>query len=132
MTRNFAEKAEKHTPSHEFLVLRPHEERAKPYSVGLNASWILERQQSIYRIATPDASVITVPKMVIHNDVTTPVPGPPDSARANCVPADDHFWEMRFVAPGTVRCDLSFMILDRSCQSQGCFLWQLEATITAR
>lgn len=85
----------------------------------------------LYRITLPDASVLTPPKLVVHNGVTVPTPGPPDSLRADCLPADDHFWEARLVAPDTVTCDLSFMVLDRSCKSQGCFLWRLEATFTA-
>jgi len=96
---------------------------------GRTVSLLAEHSVVFYDIAVGTAGVLSTPELKVHSNLTVPAPDPDNPVEPASHQADDHYWQCSQLATGVEACELSFMLIDRSCESLGCFSWAVEVKL---
>ncbi|MCU1750572.1 inclusion body family protein [Pseudomonas sp. 6D_7.1_Bac1] len=112
------------TPAAKGTCLELAENSAKTFhlrgrTVGLHA----EHSVVFYDLSVGDARVLSQPQLVVHNGLTLPAPNPETPTEPVAVKADDHYWHCQQLSTGVEQCELSFMLVNSSCEALGYFSW---------
>ncbi|MFW0754522.1 AidA/PixA family protein [Pseudomonas sp. H11T01] len=94
-------------------------------TVGLQA----EHSVVFYDITVGDAGVLSPPQLIVHSGLTLPAPNPENPTQPVSQKADDHYWQCMQLAAGVEKCELSFMVVNTSCEAVGYFSWVLEVKL---
>ncbi|MDN3223007.1 AidA/PixA family protein [Pseudomonas nunensis] len=98
---------------------------------GRTVSLIAEHSVVFYDMAVGDSQVLSPPKLQVSSGLTVPAPDPENPTQPGSHLADDHYWECTHLNPGVAACELSFMLVNQSCEVVGCFSWEVEVTLSA-
>ncbi|UWF50696.1 inclusion body family protein [Pseudomonas sp. N3-W] len=98
---------------------------------GRTVSLIAEHSVVFYDLAVGDAGVLSPPKLLVHTDLTVPAPDPANPDQPASHKADDYYWECSQLIPGVAACELSFMLVNQSCEVVGYFGWAVEVKLGA-
>src|SRR5476649_594394 len=98
---------------------------------GRTVSLIAEHSVVFYDMAVGDTQALSPPKLVVHAGLTVPAPDATNPTQPGSHQADDHYWECSQLSPGVADCELSFMLVDKSCEVVGYFSWKVEAKLSA-
>jgi len=96
-------------------------------TVGLHA----EHSVVFYNLTVGDAGVFSKPHLVVHNDQTLPAPNPESPTEPLPVKADDHYWHCQQLSTGVEQCELSFMLVNSSCEVLGYFSWTVGVKLSS-
>lgn len=96
-------------------------------TVGLQA----EHSVVFYDMAVGDAGVLSPPQLIVHSGLTLPAPAPENPIQPVSQKADDHYWQCQQLAPGVEKCELSFMVVNTSCEALGYFRWVVEVELAS-
>jgi hypothetical protein len=83
-----------------------------------------------YEISVGDAGVLSAPELVVHGNLTVPVPDPETPTEPGNHQADDHYWKCTRRSSGVETCELNFMLIDKNCEALGYFSWAVEVELT--
>jgi hypothetical protein len=96
-------------------------------TVGLQA----EHSVVFYDIAVGNAGVLSPPQLIVHSGLTLPAPNPENPTQPASQKADDHYWHCTQLAVGAEKCELSFMVVNTSCEAVGYFSWVVEVRLAS-
>ncbi|OLF55575.1 AidA/PixA family protein [Pseudomonas chlororaphis] len=88
-----------------------------------------EHSVVIYQIAIGDAGVLSPPELRVQPDRDVPALDLENPDQPITHQADDHFWRVTHLKPGTATCQVSFMLVDTECQVAGYFGWEVEVAL---
>jgi|SRR5207253_4211530 len=98
---------------------------------GRTVSLRAEHSVVFYDIAVGDAGVLSPQQLIVHSDLTLPAPNPEDPTQPVSQEADDHYWQCKQLACGVEKCELSFMVVNPSCEAVGYFSWMVEVKVVS-
>ncbi|MFJ7793240.1 AidA/PixA family protein [Pseudomonas sp. NPDC096950] len=98
---------------------------------GRTVSLIAEHSVVFYDMTVGDSQVLSPPTLQVNSDLTVPAPDPENPTQPGSHQADDHYWECAHLSPGVAACELSFMLVNQSCEVVGYFSWEVEVTLSA-
>ncbi|MFJ7282114.1 AidA/PixA family protein [Pseudomonas sp. NPDC099000] len=93
-------------------------------------SLLAEHSVVFYGMSAGDAGVLSTPELVVKEDLTVPAPDPENPTVPGSHSADDHYWQCTQLATGVEACELSFMLIDKSCEALGYFRWAVDVKLT--
>ncbi|PWK32132.1 inclusion body family protein [Pseudomonas sp. B21-040] len=93
---------------------------------GRTISLLAEHSVVFYEISVGDAGVLSAPELVVHGNLTVPVPDPATPTEPGNHQADDHYWKCTRRSSGVETCELNFMLIDKNCEALGYFSWAVE------
>jgi hypothetical protein len=96
---------------------------------GRTISLLAEHSVVFYDISIGDAGVLSVPELVVHDNLTVPAPDPANPTQPGSQQADDHYWHCTPLATGLEACELSFMLIDKNCEALGYFCWAVDVNL---
>jgi len=94
-------------------------------------SLLAEHSVVFYEMSVGDAGVLSSPELVVHDNLTLPAPDPANPTEPENHKADDYYWQCTRLSSGVERCELNFMLINKSCEALGYFSWAVEITLTA-
>lgn len=98
---------------------------------GRTVSLIAEHSVVFYDMAVGDSQVLSPPELHVSSGLTVPAPDPEHPTQPGSHLADDHYWQCSHLKPGVAACELSFMLVNQSCEVVGYFSWAVEVTLSA-
>ncbi|MFJ2712451.1 AidA/PixA family protein [Pseudomonas sp. NPDC087346] len=96
---------------------------------GRTVSLITDHSAVIYGMTVDNSGILSNPALEVHTGLTVPAPNPQSPTEPSSHKADDHFWACTTKKPGTVKCELSFMLVNQQCEAVGYFHWTTEIVI---
>ncbi|MGF6332249.1 hypothetical protein ABH909_005127 [Pseudomonas sp. BS3782 TE3695] len=98
---------------------------------GRTVSLLAEHSIVFHNISVVDTGILSPPKLVVNGEQTVPAPDPANPTQPGSHKADDHYWECSQLTHGVTTCELSFMLINQSCDVLGYFSWETEVTLSA-